>query len=222
MKDIYVITNKVNGKQYVGQTKVGYIKRFRGHCYSYKRGVRTLISCAIHEFGRENFSVSLIKSVPDKDADFWEMFYIWCYKTHISCGGYNITYGGKSNPMDIKYACDRHDRACHSDEFIEKQRKANTGKRMSDESKEKCRQATLKNLDICIAGFREYNESRKIRVGMIDDSGNIVMEFDSLSDACRYLGVTKKSYTASIKRYADKYNKNGKRSKFLGYSWTLL
>ena len=222
MKEIYVITNTINGKQYVGQTSVGYEKRFNRHCISYKYGVRTLICCAIEEFGRENFTVSLVREVPDKDADFWEMFYIHCYKTHISKGGYNITYGGKSNPMDIEYARNKHNDACHSDSFIEKQRTKGFKQITSDEKRQKCREATLNNLDVCLAGFRAYNESRKIKVGMLDDNENIIMIFDSLSDACRYLGADNKSYTSAIKRYADKYNKNGKRSKFLGYSWTLL
>lgn len=222
LKEIYVITNLINGKQYIGQTSVWYKKRFNRHCRSYKYGVRTLICCAIEEFGKDNFTVSLIREVPDKDADFWEMFYIYCYKTHISKGGYNVTYGGKSNPMDIEYARNKHNDACHSDSFIERQRANGFNQITSDEKRKKCREATLNNLDVCIAGFRKYNDSRKIKVGMLDDNGNTIMTFDSLSDACRYLGVKNKSYTASIKKYADKYNKNGKRSKFLGYSWTLL
>ena len=222
LKEIYVITNTVNGKQYVGQTSIGYKKRFNRHCRSYKYGVRTLICCAIEEFGKENFTVDLIREVPDKDADFWEMFYIHCYKTHISKGGYNITYGGKSNPMDIGYVKNKHNEVCHSEDFIEKQRKNGIHQVVSDEKRRKCREATLNNLDVCLAGFRAYNESRKIRVGMLDEDDNIIMEFDSLSDACSYLGATNKSYTSAIRRNADKYNKNGKRSKFLGYAWTLL
>lgn len=221
MKDIYVITNKINGKQYVGQTSIGYKKRFNRHCRSYKYGVHTPICCAIEEFGKDNFDVSLIKTVPDKDADFWEMFYIHCFKTHYTKGGYNVTYGGKSNPMDVQYAVDKHNEVCRSEEFMAKQRENALGQITTDEKRRKCREATLANLDVCLRGFREYNESRKIRVGMIEND-EVIMEFDSLSDACRYLGVTDKSATAHIKRYADKFNKNGKRAKFLGYSWTLL
>ena len=221
MKDIYLITNLITGKQYVGQTSVGYKRRFGVHCRSYKYGVRTLISCAIAEFGKSNFSVQLIKSVPDKDADFWEMFYIHCFKTHVSHGGYNITYGGKSNPMDIPYARDKHAAVCRSEEFRSKQREHAKNQITSAEKRNKCREATLRNLDVCTRGFVEYNNSRKIRVGMIEND-TVIMEFDSLSDACRYLGVTDKSATAHIKRYADKFNKNGKRARYLGYSWTLL
>ena len=71
MKDIYVITNLINGCQYIGQTSIGYKKRFNRHKRSYKYGVRTLIACAIYEFGKDNFSVELIKTVDDHCADFW-------------------------------------------------------------------------------------------------------------------------------------------------------
>lgn len=180
-----------------------------------------MVSTAIHEFGKDNFSVSLIKTVPDDDADFWEILYIRMYKTHVSFGGYNMSFGGSRNPMEDSFVRGKHLSKCKSEEFREKQRLLSTGKTHSDETKQKCREATLANLDICTAGFRSYNESRKIPVGMIEND-EIIMKFDSLSDACRYLGVTDKSATAHIKRYADKYNKNGKRAKFLGYSWTLL
>ena len=123
--------------------------------------------------------------------------------------------------MDIGYVKNKHNEVCHSEDFIEKQRKNGIHQVVSDEKRRKCREATLNNLDVCIAGFRAYNESRKIRVAMLGENNEILKEFDSLSDACSYLGV-KKSNVAGIKRYADKYNKNGNRSKFLGYYWALL
>lgn len=221
MIDIYLITNILNGKQYVGKTQKGYLYRFNQHCLAYDHGCRNYISCAIHKYGRDNFKVELITQVNDDTWEYWENYYIKEYKTHYSQGGYNITWGGDSNPMDIPRVKQKHLEKCQSQEFREKQRQLSIGKLHSDKTKELCRQQTLKNLDVCVSGFRAYNESRKIRVGMIENDV-IVKTFDSLSDACRYLGCTDKSYTNGIKRYADKINKNGKRAKFLGYSWTLL
>lgn len=40
-------------------------------------------------------------------------------------------------------------------------------------------------------------------------------------DALRYLGKPTKE-AGNILRYADKYNKNGKRAKTFGYSWVKL
>ena len=55
-------------------------------------------------------------------------------------------------------------------------------------------------------------------VKMLDDHDNIVMEFESMSDACRYFNKSTKN-TRSIKLRLDVYNKNGKRAKFWGYAW---
>ena len=222
MVDIYIIKNTVNDKTYVGQTKIGYKRRFNRHCRSYKYGVRTPISEAIHNIGRDKFYVELLKQVDDCDADYWESFYIDYYKSHYSVGGYNVTLGGKDNPMNHKLATDRHASMCHTPEFIEKQRQCHIGKQKSPETVQKLRESTLKNLDKCTVGFKAYNDSRRIPVKMLDEDGTVLQQFDSLSEACRYLGCTKKSYTSKIKQYADKFNKNGTRKKFLGYSWSLL
>lgn len=221
MIDIYLITNKINGKRYIGKTKKSYQERFKEHCLSYNHGCRTYIACAIHKYGKDNFSIQLIDKVKDDTWKYWENYYIKKYNSHYTQGGYNITWGGDSNPMDIPLVREKHLEKCQSQEFIEKQRKKSLGKLHSDKTKELCRQRTLANLDVCIAGFKKYNESRKTKVGMIENDV-IIKEFDSLSAACAYLGCNRKSYTSCIKRTADKFNKNGERAKFLGYSWTLL
>ena len=56
MIDIYLITNKINGKQYVGKTQKGYKVRFKQHCNAYNHGYRNYISCAIHKYGADNFT----------------------------------------------------------------------------------------------------------------------------------------------------------------------
>ena len=49
----------------------------------------------------------------------------------------------------------------------------------------------------------------------------VVKEFESVADALRYLGKPTKE-AGNILRYADKYNKNGKRARTFGYSWVKL
>ena len=227
MVDIYLITNAVNGKQYVGKTQKGYQHRFRQHCSAYAHGCRNYISCAINKHGKENFTVKLIKQVDDDTWEYWEKYYIKYYHTHYTEGGYNITWGGDSNPMGIPEIRDKHRAKCNTPEarkrYSEQAKQYNHSEKRKEMQKiynDKC----LKDKDFVYyltRGLREYCNSRKIRVGMIEND-RIIKKFGSLSEACRYLGVTNKSYTAGIKRYADKFNKNGKRAKFLGYSWTLL
>ena len=226
MIDIYLVTNKVNGKQYVGKTQVGYMNRFKQHCRSYENGERHYLACAIHKYGPDNFSVELLAQVSDDSWEFWEQYYIAQLHTHYTEGGYNVTRGGDYNPMDDPSVVAKHDSICKSEYFRNLQRALQTGRKHSEETKELCRRKTLSNLDVCMQGCQKYNDSRKTRVGMISDN-KIIKVFESLSDAAHYVSDNCDKYkyntgnTSQIKYYADKFNKNGKRAKFLGYSWTL-
>ena len=121
----------------------------------------------------------------------------------------------------------KHDRICKSEYFRNLQRAISTGRKHSEETKELCRRNTLANLDVCLAGFRAYNESRKVPIGIVDDEGNIIKVFECQTDAVRWICANNPKYkfnsgnVTQIKQYADKFNKNGKRAKFLGCSWTL-
>lgn len=217
-----MIKNKINGKLYIGQTKQGYKIRFGKHCSNYNSGVRTPISVAIHEFGKENFEVQLLKTVSTKDeSDFWEECYIKDYKSLIEENGYNVSKGGKHNPMESTYAQKRHYESCHSVEFRELQRKLSTGKKHTEATKELCRKRTLENLEKCCAGFKKYNDSRKVRVGMCIEYGVVVKEFESASDACRYLNKNNNRASEIIKATYDLTAK-GEHRKVAGYYWVKL
>lgn len=226
MIEIYLITNIVNGKQYVGKTQIGYLNRFKQHVNAYNYGERQYIACAIHKYGQDNFRVDKIAEVSDDSWEFWEKYYIQLLHTHYSEGGYNVTWGRDSNPMDDPSVIAKHDKICKSEYFRNLQRELNRGRKHSEETKELCRRNTLANLDVCLKGFREYNDRRKTKVGMVINN-KIVKVFDTLTDAAHYISDNCPKYkynsgnVSQIKKYADKFNKNGSRAKFLGVSWTL-
>lgn len=91
---IYLITNQINGKKYVGQSKnVG--KRFREHI----NGNRSLIAKAIDKYGKENFTFELLETnVPNYLLNHYEKFWIKHFNT-FEGEGYNLTPGGESNYM---------------------------------------------------------------------------------------------------------------------------
>lgn len=218
MIDIYIITNKINGMQYVGKTQKGYLERFKQHCISYKQGERTYISCAIHHYGKDNFKVELLQQVTDDTWEYWEQYYIKYYKTHYTQTGYNITWGGDSNPMDIAEVRLKHRQKVSSPQYRERQKELSTGRHRTAETIEKCRQYTLNNLPIVVRGLLEYNESKKVRVGLIDNDV-IVKEFSSASDACRFVNRPIKE-AGNLLASCDKFTKKGRRVKMFGYSWT--
>lgn len=96
---IYLITNIVSGKIYIGQTISSLTKRFRDH-YHYairKRKQNDSVFCkAIRKYGRENFKIECICMSLDKDAlNEAEIILIKDYKCQDRNIGYNIQHGGQ-------------------------------------------------------------------------------------------------------------------------------
>lgn len=88
MIGIYKITNNLNGKAYVGQSK--HIKRrWREHLGGAEDSV---ISKAINKYGAENFSFGVVEKCVIKDLDKREIYYISKHNTFKH--GYNMTVGG--------------------------------------------------------------------------------------------------------------------------------
>lgn len=105
MVDIYIITNMINGKEYVGITMNGYLKRFDTHKYRSrksddKRG-KYILYRAMRKYGIENFKVELLEQVDTyEEAKIKEIYYISKFNTYIKSPlnwGYNMTIGGDGN-----------------------------------------------------------------------------------------------------------------------------
>lgn len=97
---IYKITNKINGKVYIGLTTVGVEERWRGHIRDIDRLERHLYK-SMKKYGIENFTVEKI----DETDDFaklgeLERKYIKEYNSTDGNCGYNVTHGGESNQLD--------------------------------------------------------------------------------------------------------------------------
>lgn len=95
---IYKVTNNINGKVYIGQTKRTLQCRWKQHCYAVHSKHRFLflkLQKAIKEFGVDNFSIEQIDSAESKaEADEKEVFWIKFYNAIED--GYNSSPGGKA------------------------------------------------------------------------------------------------------------------------------
>ena len=90
---IYLVTNMVSGKQYVGQTTYTIKERWRRHLSSRSDGIPNL-GDDIKKFGQHNFSVFILAEIQDIAAlEDLEKFYIKEYNT-LYPAGYNLTEGG--------------------------------------------------------------------------------------------------------------------------------
>lgn len=96
--NIYCVTNKVNGKRYVGQTTSTIVVRWKDHVASAKRneGCRVL-GAAIRKYGVESFELETIEVVSDQEeADNAEAKWISGLQSRVP-HGYNLTAGGGGN-----------------------------------------------------------------------------------------------------------------------------
>ena len=94
---IYKITNKINGMEYCGQS-IDCRRRWIEHIKPSKN--HTPIDKAINEFGKENFTFSILLECPPDMLDVWERDMINLHDT-LYPKGYNYQGGGKLNYTDV-------------------------------------------------------------------------------------------------------------------------
>ena len=93
---IYLVTNTVTGKVYVGQTISTVQARWKGHCNAGK-GSRLWLSIETH--GRAAFSIEKIdEALTKQELDDLERFYIAAYQSRDKSIGYNFERGGSGKP----------------------------------------------------------------------------------------------------------------------------
>ena len=95
---VYKITNKVNGKVYIGQTAKSLKLRWRQHCRKTKRAC-PLISRAIMRHGPENFTVEVLSICSDqRQLNDAEEYFIQYFQS-LSPDGYNLATGGSHSKL---------------------------------------------------------------------------------------------------------------------------
>ena len=125
---VYVHTNKINGKRYVGQTKKNPLVRWGKNGKNYK-GCRKFYN-AILKYGWDNFEHVILNSgLSKQEADTLEKKYIKEYKTREQKYGYNIEFGGSTKEW--------------SEESKEIMRMHRLGKKLSEETKRKVGEALV-------------------------------------------------------------------------------
>ena len=89
---IYLITNNINNKKYVGQT----IRSFHDRIREYKKGFSNgYLNNAFNKYGWDNFEFSIIDTATSlKELNEKEIKYIQQYKSNQKEFGYNIESGG--------------------------------------------------------------------------------------------------------------------------------
>lgn len=93
---VYLRTNTVNGKQYVGQTNNFKQREYNWYNTNWSYAGR-LINNARKKYGVENWDTEILKECDTLDeANKWEMYYIDKLNTKVP-NGYNLTDGGEGS-----------------------------------------------------------------------------------------------------------------------------
>lgn len=145
MRILYKITNLINGKCYIGQTK-NFKMRMRDHI----RTRKSLISQAINKYGKENFSFIQLESFDESIIDEMEKKFILKFNS-LAPNGYNLTLGGGT---------------CQElhESVKEKIRLANIGRKHTEATKQKMKDSmTPARKALIVENFKKHPKSKETR-----------------------------------------------------------
>lgn len=99
---IYIITNDLNSKVYIGQTKRTLEERWKEHkrkrCSNNEHNM--LIKRAILKYGEQHFKIKELEKCNIEDLNAREIYYISLYNSYNN--GYNLTIGGREGTSELK------------------------------------------------------------------------------------------------------------------------
>ena len=179
---IYKITNKINGKVYIGQTKKTIEERFQEHLKKAKIHTNRYLYDAMNKYGYENFIVSQIEKCPDNNLDEREIFWIAFYQSNNKLYGYNMTAGGGGGNT-----------------WINNPHKEETSKKISQTNKGKHKK-TPEQIKIFIEKTKEKNT---IQINK-DEFEKDIKNFMSIEDICKKYNIGRKTFYNKCKTFFGK------------------
>lgn len=212
MYSIYVITNSVNGKKYVGKTCFSVEKRFKEHLSDYRKrsNEKRPLYYAMKKYGTDKFSVEKIEECTNLLAEEREKY--WISKLDTFKNGYNATVGG-----DGKSYIDE-------DEIVKLYEELHTLVSVSETTGHDVGYISkiLKRngISVCFHPYKSGVIQKPKKITQYTCSGEYVRTFDSVSEACKQLfedGVTKNTHSGVRGHIAD--NANGKTKSAYGFVW---
>lgn len=205
---VYKVTNKINGKVYIGITTKTLEHRKKIHIRDSKR-MDTYFYRAIRKYGEENFEWEVIDTAETKEElSELEKYYIKLYDSFDNKDkGYNTTSGGyESWEITEEERINRSERVKGENNPMYGRESPMKGKKFTEEHKAKISNS-LKN------SYRPHvikgnNPSAKKVINL--DTGEI---FDTLTDASDKYGISRQM----IGKVCNGYNKMAK-----GYRWAFI
>jgi len=214
---IYLITNKINNKQYIGQTICCDInKRWNDYHNLAQKQIGVRFYNALNKYKPENFKFEIICICFDKDCNKYEEYYIKTMNTLVP-NGYNLRLGGKNgkqHPESIEKRRIANTGKKRAEEHICRgEKNSNFGKILSDQQKQKISDSYTKerkklqsivmkerhkngylNMDLKlfernIEGLKKGSEKLRKKVNCYNLKNELINTYESLSEASRKTGA---------------------------------
>ena len=174
---IYLRTNKINGKKYVGQVTT---KRFKARQNKWNNlnlpYAGNVINNARKKYGIDAFDFEILKECEDEELNKWEMYFIKELNTKVPYG-YNMTDGGDGCPGYI-----------HSEETKKKISESHKGKKHPNYGKHRSEETRKK-----ISEARTNGKKSKPVLQINKDTNEIITEYPSLREVERQTGFNNSS-----------------------------
>ena len=205
---IYKVTNKINGKVYIGQSIFVPEKRLKEHfrdARSAKYSSRPFYN-AINKYGTDNFFIETIEEVDNDKLNEREKYWIRYYNSFIhfeNAAGYNATLGGDSTLTKDYEAIAMNYQITGS------------------------KQQTATNMGCCVETVRRALESLKIKtinqdagrsIQRIDINGNIQC-YDSIRQAAFEIAEKENRNFQTVRKRINAVILNKPGQKAYGYFW---
>lgn len=205
---VYLITNTVNGKRYVGQTTTSLSNRWNGHTSGARTGLYDWpLHRAIRKYGENNFQIKILaKCSTVQEMDHRETYYIKILKT-LCPNGYNAQSGGHVNHTVSKETRMKKSQSVtgsknprfgkkNSPEHRHKISKARKGRPGNRPSEEGLRKISKSNTGKRPFLNKRHTEDTKLRMSLARNHVKIKIfcvtnniTYNSLTEASKALGV---------------------------------
>lgn len=170
---IYKITNKVNGKVYIGKTINSIEHRWKQHIEKSKKLDYPFYK-AIRKYGPDNFSLEQIEEVSLDILNEREIYWIDFYNSYYE--GYNATFGGDG---DVKY---NYSEIANYQSQVQSLSKTMKKFGCSPQTVEKaCRSCNIPS------PMESYVDKVKTPVVMMNEQGECLQNFNTLCEAGKYI-----------------------------------
>lgn len=207
---VYIHTNNVNGKVYIGITsRDPFVRWANGH--GYKHSGR--FDKAIKKYGWDSFKHEVVISgISQEDAYAWEKALIAMYDSTNRKKGYNVSEGGEGRCGEVSKKTKKilsrigHTKTGALNNFY--------GRKHSEKSKEKMSIAKHNNPNTHLNALNAGLASKKVidkPVLQFTTDGQFVARHNSITDASLLLNGKKDSHIGAVC--------TGKRKTCLGYVW---